>query len=199
MDRFKKELCCGIATLIVIVVIVIIMWPRSNLPNIDVHNVASEEANVVANLAGYLELASNKSRHQTLDINTISESIYGSKHTITLSGKNFQFDIGYTIEDEDSRRKYHLLSLDMLLRTDPDGTTFERICAFDKPFDFFLPESKRYSCRRILFHHCSQDGDPVAKLVLRSFEFELGGDPGHVRKREFSKDRWSESCNKWNK
>lgn len=203
MDRFKKEICCGIVALVVIVVVVIIMWPRSNLPDIEVHNVASEKARIVANLAGYMELLNNKSSNQILNIHTVSESIHTDGRVITLSGKNFQFDIGYTIHHEDVRGnvhdgiRYHFLSFDMLLRTDPDGTTFEGICAFDKPFDFFLPDFERYSCKQVITHHCSHQGDPVARLVLKSFELELNGDPDHVKRREFSKDGWPVSCNKW--
>lgn len=223
MDRKKKilygEIAAGAVLVLVVVAIVMINQPsrvpnmcvpltnRPDLETAEVKTVAyfnEDDGPVLANLAGYLELfsSSGASTYLPLNIDCIrtTRQEADSARIIILGGQCVKFEITYTSLGHGNDENYYTFTnLEMFVENDAEQSnkTRDKICTFDDKFFFTMQTNLRYSCKQDLFHQCSTDAEPVASLVLKSFELELDGNPVDVGRREFSKTPWAESCDYW--
>lgn len=172
------------------------MIDKPDLYAMTVKNVASVRANVVANLVGYIEFFGQNSTYLPVELDRVSVNNLDGRGTmvVTLTSKCASFNIKYrTLREKGSiAHQYEFTDLEMIVGDRG------RICDFEQvAFAFVQPGDLRYSCRRVLSHECSFRTEPVARLVLRSFELELDGASQTVSGREFSKREWIESCDYW--
>lgn len=176
--------------------------PSASKPNgnyIEVENVADKKGRVVTNLAGHLELLGNTTTNLPLDIKTIYNAMLDvdhSQHRVAMIDEHVYLSIFYHTKDWGN--SYEFTEIEMSVNNGTEsGYEYKLICSFDEKFVFSLPVHSRYSCRNVLSHPCSRDGNRVANLVLESFELELDGDQEKIAKGEFSKPAWEASCDHW--
>ena len=216
MDRNKKILLGG-AVLVVTLVLVVafVAWPRHNpcIPmktkpdwnTLKVTNYGSSQGHVVANMVGYVELLQDKT-YLPLDISSVSVMKSSSSHDssyVTLTGQCTSFTLKYDTKSKGKGEEvYSYERLDMLIKDARANDVLNKICSFDAKFDFEQPAASRYSCQQVRSHRCSYQSAPkkgaeAATLVLKSFELELDGEDKSVKKVEFSKPQWQQSCSAW--
>lgn len=175
--------------------------PTKTKPQLDamqVVNVASVEARVVANMAGYVHLIEDNS-YLPLDITLVSIEENAEFRNVTLEGPctKFRVDLAKLWEGQYSYKHFEMFIKDSV---DGDDSSYQKICEFNKRFEFAHESSFRFSCKlRLGGHQCSdkQTKKLRAKLELASFELELDGDPELVELGDFGKEPWIDSCLAW--
>lgn len=180
---------------------------KPDLDSIHVKNVASFYRGVVANMAGYLELYNSPDNSSYLPLNiksiSVSQADFFGARMITFADECFTFDIGYSIKAavHPSKYTYDFYGIDhMFIKNDANqDKSPKEICNFDQIFDLRLPYDSRYSCKEVLSHQCSFARQPIASLVLKSFEIDLDGYPANVKKGLFTGSPLKDSCTHWNK
>lgn len=172
---------------------------KPDLNDIEAKNAAHAKGQVVANMAGYLELLGNSTTHYLLNVRSIYNAKYAgdhSRHSLVMYDDHAHLRISYHKNEEADSYEFTKMEV-----TIDDGassvSSYKEICEFDEQFAFSLPADLRYSCKEAISHQCSHKGKPVANFVLKSFEIELGADEDKLVKREFSKPAWDESCDHW--
>lgn len=214
MNRSKKIIYGGIAAVVVVVVMVFFAWPKhidkigcvptKSKPDVkfSTKNVGSDQAKVIANLAGYVQFHDDNT-YLPLEIDSVSiDKSDPNNNVVTLSGPCQTIDVTYAVpRGTIGNLEYTYSSLVMMIKRDKQGE--KRACNFDKPFAFGQPTAKRYSCLQEQAHQCSidpeyrKDDKHVVSLVLDSFQLELDAADSSVKKMEFGKDPWPNSCKKW--
>lgn len=216
MDQTKKLALGGVIAVAVLVVIILVAWPKgqSCVPSKDVpdfkalqkKNVASSDATALASLIGYVELAG--ATYLPVDIDSVSVSKLDKPNKddvyfATLSGKCVSFNVTYANQTTPTNPKsinYHLTKIEMFVKNDAnEDKEFKKLGDFDPQLDGTVPSSNRYSCIKDLTHSVKSEDKKsvVASLRVAAFELELDADPAQAKEGKFSKTELQGSCDYW--
>lgn len=203
MDNRKKLLACGIAAVILLVVVAVVITHRTkevqeeciptnskpDVSKIAVKTLTSEKGPLVANLAGYVELLSSNesSTYLPMNINQFHVSAPNDDwiRTITFEGPCVTFKMeyydGFGLSLEQNILRKPEMSITNDLYKEGNGTA-EVNCKFDNSFKFEMSTDGYYSNPSVIANRCSDVyGKPVAKLIMKSFQLDLGATPGSVQ------------------
>jgi hypothetical protein len=191
-----------VVILVVIVTIVVALFEdagchrskeKPDMDSIQVKNFASADKTMLANLAGYMQMADNT--YLSLDIESVSigRPDENGAMTVTYVAKCFSFQVKIKKHDN----LYVYLKAEMFVNDKQYKP--KKICDFFSRLSSEFSESEYYSCKEVKSHQCLTDYGKtlVANLVLKSFELEYEGTPAKVADRIFDKRAWTASCAVW--
>ena len=183
---------------VVVIALAVVVVSQANMDEIEVKNMADASFPMRANIAGYLHYNNTRQIVEIEHLVAARRRYSSTKFNIAMYGSPILLSFFLEVRDEgESSEHYEFVYLTMSIAKKPRHKGWEEICEFDQDLAFSLPANLRYSCKKELSHRCSFNGEPVASLVLKSFELEFGGDPDQVAMKEFTKPAWEKSCDVW--
>lgn len=208
----------GVAAVVVIVVIALVAWPRSqpactpssvkpDVGSLTVKNVASSDFTTLANLAGYVTLTTTTKDKKTelsylpVDLETVEVVKSGTTGSVRFTGQCVTLEVDCEeAKDNNGKAQYKYKAINMQVKNDAsEKKTLEKVCKFDTPFAFMQPADQYYTCPKEQSHSCTGDKDTSYSLNLKSIEFELDDKPEEVKAGKFVKKAFTESCTQWDK
>lgn len=148
-----------------------------------------DQLRVVANINGHVEYTSNTTSdmyYRQLNMSVVSIS----KELVTFHGDCYFVDIKYAA----SKASYNISKISLMATSPRDEKGLESaVYCINSLEDIIMDETLRFSCQKEIKLACT---DKRVKLILKSLEFELGGDLESVKKGEFKKKVWEDSCSK---